>query len=126
MGLGEIADNLWWSWHPAARMFFKMLDRPAWKESVHNPVKMLRELPRKECSDFGVPIMAVGFMYPEGHVRQKIHEDDRQEGTDEPIDRDAAPIARVLDEKGEQLVVRVPFIEPPIHKGGHHGKFVLT
>ena len=46
-GLGELAYNLWWSWHPAARMLFKMLDRPAWKESRHNPVRMLRELPEK-------------------------------------------------------------------------------
>jgi len=189
IGLGEIAENLWWSWHPDARMVFKMLDRPAWKESVHNPIKMLRELSRevlesaadnpdyirhydavlarfrhymntkgeyflenvagpgsppiayfsaeyglqhslpfyagglgflagdhlKECSDLGVPIMAVGFMYPEGYVRQKIREDGWQEATDESIDRDAAPISRVLDEMGEQLVVTVPFIEPPIY-----------
>ncbi|MDY6861627.1 MAG: DUF3417 domain-containing protein, partial [Thermodesulfobacteriota bacterium] len=46
-GLGEIANNLWWSWHPGARMLFKRLDRKAWKESGHNPVKMLRELPEK-------------------------------------------------------------------------------
>ena len=46
-GLGELAMNLWGSWHPAARMLFKMLDRQVWKESVHNPVKMLKELPRE-------------------------------------------------------------------------------
>ena len=46
-GLGELATNLWWSWHPAARMLFKMLDRQAWKESGHNPVKMLKELAAK-------------------------------------------------------------------------------
>lgn len=69
----------------------------------------------KECSDLGVPLVAVGFMYPEGYVRQKIHEDGWQEGTDEPLDRDAAPIIRVLDEKGEQLVIRVPLIEPPTY-----------
>ena len=188
-GLGELAYNLWWSWHPEARMLFKMLDRQLWKESLHNPVKMLKELPPevlestannpeylphydavlsrfrdyvgtrggwfrenvpdpgaepiayfsaeyglqhslpfyagglgflagdhlKECSDLGVPLVAVGFMYPEGYVHQKIREDGWQEGTDEPIDRDAAPIARVLDEKGEQLVVTVPFIDPPIY-----------
>jgi starch phosphorylase len=45
-GLGQLAENLWWSWNPAARMLFKSLDRPAWKESVHNPDKMLKELPR--------------------------------------------------------------------------------
>jgi hypothetical protein len=25
-GLEDLAENLWWSWHPAARMLFKMLD----------------------------------------------------------------------------------------------------
>ena len=40
-GLGDLAENLWWSWNPAARMLFKSLDRQAWKESVHNPDKMM-------------------------------------------------------------------------------------
>jgi len=44
-GLGELAYNLWWSWHPEARMLFKQLNREAWRESVHNPVRMLREIP---------------------------------------------------------------------------------
>lgn len=47
-GLEELAENLWWSWNPGARMLFKTLDRQAWKESGHNPDKMLRELP-PEC-----------------------------------------------------------------------------
>ncbi len=188
-GLGELAYNLWWSWHPAARMLFKMLDRPAWKESRHNPVRMLRELPvtileaaagdseylhhyeavlarfykemetkggwfsenitdpeclpiayfsaeyglqrslpfyagglgflagdyLKECSDLGVPLVAVGFMYPEGYLYQKMRADGWQENIKKVLDRDAAPITRVLNEKGEQLVVAVPFIDPPIH-----------
>jgi len=189
VGLGELAMNLWWSWHPAARMLFKMLDRQVWKESVHNPVKMLKELPGevlesaakdaeyqrhydvvlaqfredkdaresclvkngdqqnrcttiayfsaeyglhhslpfyagglgflagdyiKECSDLRVPLVAVGFMYPEGYVRQRIREDGWQDSMDEILDRDAASISRVLNEAGGQLVVKVPFIEPPI------------
>jgi len=44
-GLGNLSENLWWSWNPGARMLFKMLDRQAWKESRHNPDKMLKELP---------------------------------------------------------------------------------
>lgn len=192
IGLGELADNLWWSWHPAARMLFKMLDRQAWKESGHNPDKMLREMPVeilasaaanddylrnydvvlsqfhrylsdkscrflnnfpcdpntfavayfsaeyglhrslpfyagglgflagdhiKECSDLGVPLVAVGFMYPQGYLHQHIREDGWQENIHEPINRDAAPISRVLDNEGRQLVVRVPFIDPAIHVG---------
>ena len=25
-GMGNLAENLWWSWNPGARMLFKMLD----------------------------------------------------------------------------------------------------
>ncbi len=49
-GLNELAYNLWWSWHPEARMLFKMLNRAAWKVSVHNPVKMLHDV-NKEVLD---------------------------------------------------------------------------
>jgi starch phosphorylase len=185
-GIADLACNLWWSWHPAARMLFKTLSRPAWKESGHNPVKMLKELPAeildsaahdpeylryydpvitrfreemtskicwfrenvsdpeclpiayfsaeyglhhslpfyagglgflagdhlKECSDLGVPLVAVGFMYPEGYLRQRIRADGWQESVDEILDRDTAPISRVLDEGGQQLIVKVPFIDP--------------
>ena len=30
-GLGELAYNLWWSWHPEARMLYKQLNRRIWK-----------------------------------------------------------------------------------------------
>ena len=168
-GLEELAENLWWSWHPAARMVFKMLNRQAWKETRHNPDKMLRELPTeileaaannpeylmhydlvlsqfkkdvggeeecrllntnshhhdytiayfsaeyglhhslpfyagglgflagdylKECSDLNVPLVAVGFMYPEGYFQQRIRDDGWQENVDQTINRDAAPISR--------------------------------
>ena len=36
---------MWWSWSSGARMLFKMLDRPAWKDSRYNPDKMLKGLP---------------------------------------------------------------------------------
>jgi len=188
-GLEELAYNLWWSWHPSARMVFKMLNRQAWKESVHNPVKMIKDLPGevfeaavkdpqyihhydavmarfrreitsrggwfseslgetarlpiayfsaeyglqhslpfyagglgflaadhiKECSDLGASMVAVGFMYPEGYLGQKIRVDGWQDNVDELLDRDAAPVTRVLDDKGNQVIVRVPFVEPPIN-----------
>jgi starch phosphorylase len=69
----------------------------------------------KECSDLRAPLVAVGFIYPEGYVRQVIREDGWQESMDQFLDRDAASISRVLNEKGEQLVVKIPLTEPPIH-----------
>ena len=54
-------------------------------------------------------------MYPQGYLKQKIREDGWQENISEPLDREAASISRVYNEDGTQLIVKVPFIEPPIH-----------
>lgn len=43
-GLVDLAYNLWWSWHPEARLLFKQLSTALWKECVHNPVRLLRRL----------------------------------------------------------------------------------
>ena len=69
----------------------------------------------KECSDLCIPVVAVGFMYPEGYILQRIREDGWQQNVDDVLDRDSAPITRVLGEDGTQLVIEVPFIRPPIH-----------
>jgi len=37
----EIANNLWWCWHPDAVELFRRLDRGLWEEVHHNPVKLL-------------------------------------------------------------------------------------
>lgn len=188
-GLVDLAYNLWWSWHPEARVLFKQINQQAWKKSVHNPVKMLQDIPPeffsgllsnpeylrrydiimnrfsrymtnrngwfsehypkrrsltiayfsaeyglhhslpfyagglgflagdhlKECSDLGVPLVAVGFMYSEGYLHQHIRPDGWQENITEVLDRDAAPILRVLNDSKDQMVIQVPFIDPPIH-----------
>ncbi len=189
-GIAALAFNMWWGWHPDARMLFKRLSRAEWKLSGHNPVKMLTEIDRKtlddaskdqdflahydrvmerfreevengggkwfsqnvcdpealpiaffsaeyglhrslpfyagglgflagdflkESSDLGLPLTAVGFMYPEGYLRQKISLSGWQENLDEPLDRAGAAISKVTDEKGRPLLVKVPVIEPPIY-----------
>jgi starch phosphorylase len=43
-GLGKLAYNLWWSWHSSARELFRVLDLQAWRESGHNPIRMLASL----------------------------------------------------------------------------------
>jgi starch phosphorylase len=42
--LGEIASDLWWSWHYRARDMFRRLDYQLWRSSAHNPVGMLRQI----------------------------------------------------------------------------------
>ncbi|PKL57727.1 MAG: hypothetical protein CVV34_06015, partial [Methanomicrobiales archaeon HGW-Methanomicrobiales-5] len=188
-GLIDLAYNLWWSWNPAVKMVFKNISPQAWVESIHNPVKMLRELPEeilinasnntlylrhydlvmarfrqemnqknswftehfpesrglsiayfsaeyglqhslpfyagglgflagdhlKESSDLGLPLVAVGFMYSEGYLHQHIGADGWQADINELLNRDAAPIKRVMYNHDTQLVARVPFIDPPIY-----------
>ncbi len=69
----------------------------------------------KECSDLGIPLVGVGFMYPQGYLRQKISPDGWQVGACELLDRENAPIRRVLDDKGNPLSVKVSVIDPPIY-----------
>ncbi len=42
--LDELANNLWWSWHPRGRQVFRALDYVLWRVSGHNPVRQLREI----------------------------------------------------------------------------------
>ncbi|MBP7410380.1 alpha-glucan family phosphorylase [Methanoculleus sp. 10] len=188
-GLVDLAYNLWWSWNPEVRALFKQVNPQAWKESIHNPVRMLREIPieflkraaenpaylrrydivmrrfrkylnatgtwfseqypghrslsvayfsaeyglhhslpiyagglgflagdhLKEASDLGLPMVAIGFMYSQGYLHQQINPDGWQEDITEPLDHDMAPLTRVLDSAGEDLVVQVPHIDPPIY-----------
>jgi len=181
--LDELANNLWWSWHPQARNVFRTLDYQLWKLSGHNPVMELHEvkietlqaaftdpsfltlydsvmstfdsdilnsntwfatnystlldspvayfsmeyaihnsLPMyagglgilagdicKEASDMGLPLVAVGFMYPQGYFHQHLcaSSDSCQQEVYEQLDFDKAPINRVLSQKGDTALAKV-------------------
>ena len=62
----------------------------------------------KEASDLGVPLIGVGFMYPQGYFRQRISREGMQQEVYERLDWADAPIrlARTLDDK--PCVVQVP------------------
>jgi len=181
-GLGEMAYDLWWSWHPLARNVFKNLDRRMWKSSGHNPVKLLMKIPYyqlvasskdknylalydsaireyrsaltsadtwyeksytdyrqdtiayfslefavhnslplyagglgvlagdycKEASDFGIPLVGVGFMYPQGYFYQVVSQDGWQNEIYDQLNFDEVPVSRVLTPEGKLLMVSVP------------------
>lgn len=50
-GLERLSYNLWWSWHRGAREMFPALDLQAWRESDHNPLRMLATLPQEILGD---------------------------------------------------------------------------
>ncbi len=44
--LGELSQNLWWSWNPEAQMLFTLIDKFLWNRLNHNPVSFLRQVER--------------------------------------------------------------------------------
>jgi starch phosphorylase len=180
--LGDLAADLWWSWHPPARRIFRMLDYPFWRITAHNPVRMLRLVPRerleqvaedqtflalydkaiagldaarerrdtwwrhtfpaitnggiayfsaefalhqslpiyagglgvlagdtcKEASDLGLPLVGVGFMYPQGYFHQQLSADGWQQENYERLDWMDAPIEPGIRADGAPCVVAVP------------------
>ena len=42
--LGDLATNLWWTWHPEAVRLFGRLDYDLWERLGHNPIRLLKEL----------------------------------------------------------------------------------
>ena len=180
--LGQIAQDLRWTWNRHARELFRRLDYQLWRETAHNPVRMLRllraerldEVSRhpaflalydqaltdleaartsegtwwteaiddpsgkciayfsaefaihqslpiyagglgvlagdicKEASDLGVPLVGVGFMYPQGYFHQQITADGWQQEEYEQIDWESAPIERATDDDHSPYVVEVP------------------
>ncbi len=69
----------------------------------------------KECSDLGIPLVGVGFMYPQGYLRQMISPDGWQVGACEILDRENAPIRKMVDSDGNPITIKVPIMDPPIN-----------
>jgi len=62
----------------------------------------------KESSDLGLPMVAVGFMYPQGYFHQHISADGWQEEFYEQLNFGEAPISPVLTDEGQPMNVEVP------------------
>ncbi len=180
--LGELAVDLWWSWHPEARAVFRRLDYTLWRSTAHNPVRMLSLVQRekiaaaaadpafvtryeravaaldaarlarntwwesrcpesgsqsiayfsaefalhqslpiyagglgvlagdhcKEAGDLGVPLIGVGFMYPQGYFHQRLSAEGWQEESYERLNWADAAIEQALTADGKPCVTAVP------------------
>ena len=62
----------------------------------------------KESSDFGLPIVGIGFMYPQGYFHQHVSGDGWQEEVYEQLNFGEAPINPVLTSEGQPIIVEVP------------------
>ena len=62
----------------------------------------------KEASDLGVPLVGVGFMYPQGYFRQRVSAEGWQQEDYVRLDWTKAPVEPALTPAGHPCVVAVP------------------
>jgi starch phosphorylase len=48
--LGELAYNMWWTWHPDAKRLYMRIDPELWEQVKHNPVLFLRNVERSRLN----------------------------------------------------------------------------
>jgi glycogen phosphorylase len=61
----------------------------------------------KEASDLSIPLVGVGFMYPQGYFRQRIPSHGWQEAIYEQLDLNDAPIRPAVDSHGNEVKISV-------------------
>ncbi|HMF86208.1 MAG TPA: alpha-glucan family phosphorylase, partial [Nitrospiraceae bacterium] len=61
----------------------------------------------KEASDLGVPLVGIGFMYPQGYFRQRITPEGWQEAAYAPFNRAVSPIHPALTPSGDACRITV-------------------
>jgi glycogen phosphorylase len=69
----------------------------------------------KEASDLGLPLVGVGFIYPQGYFRQQIPPDGWQAAIYDTLDLAKVPLRPVLDWHGNRLLVTVTLRGTPIY-----------
>src|SRR5204863_8234618 len=62
----------------------------------------------KEASDLGVPLIGVGFMYPQGYFHQHVSAEGWQEESYERLTWADAPIEAALGPDGKPCITAVP------------------
>jgi starch phosphorylase len=62
----------------------------------------------KEASDLGVPLVGIGFMYPQGYFHQRISVDGWQQEYYERLNWTNAPIETALTRDGKPVITAVP------------------
>ena len=62
----------------------------------------------KEASDLGLPLVGIGFMYPQGYFHQEVSAEGWQQEVYEKLNWDDAPIEPALTPEGTPCTVAVP------------------
>ena len=80
----------------------------------------------KEASDIGLPMVAVGFMYPQGYFHQHISASGWQEEEYQELNFDEAPINQIRSPSGDIALTRVRLGDVDLALGVWHVKVGRT
>jgi starch phosphorylase len=69
----------------------------------------------KEASDLGIPLVGVGFMYPQGYFHQKINSEGQQEEIYEYLEWQHAPVEQVFTKDGKPSILSVAIGDRTVH-----------
>ncbi|MBI4671819.1 MAG: alpha-glucan family phosphorylase [Chloroflexi bacterium] len=61
----------------------------------------------KEASDMGIPLIGIGFLYPQGYFRQEIDAQGNQLARYDKLDFSQAPALAAQDKNGNEVIVSV-------------------
>jgi glycogen phosphorylase len=68
--LEELAANLWWSWNRSAISLFASIDDELWRESGHDPMALLGEVPQSRLAELATD---TAFVAQAHAVRDELH-----------------------------------------------------
>ena len=69
----------------------------------------------KEASDMGIPLVGIGFLYPQGYFRQEIDAQGNQIARYDKLDFSQAPALAAKDRDGKDIIVGVDLPERTIY-----------
>jgi glycogen phosphorylase len=69
----------------------------------------------KEASDLGIPLVGVGFMYPQGYFHQSMSSEGWQEELYEHLNWDHAPVEQATGKDNQPCIVSVPLGNRIVH-----------
>ena len=69
----------------------------------------------KEASDLGLPLVGIGFVYPQGYFKQRITAEGRQEAYYERFNYDTAPIEPVITRESADGLLKLALDGRSIH-----------
>lgn len=74
----------------------------------------------KEASDLGLPLVGVGFMYPQGYFRQRIPSHGWQEAVYQQLDMNKAPVLPARDHEGNEAMISVELNSRTVYARVYH------